>query len=271
MIQKIIQPRTNRSFRALAPLLLMLAVLGTSVQAQNVTSGSVEVVPLTAAANTARRISVYGVWPNGCPPVGATVASETTTAPRTLVIRLTEVFTLVACTQVLTPFRVELDYTPNTPGVLHINVLQASGRVAATGMLGVSDGSGANANLSGTWIDAPSVGSLLVITHSVAQPATLVGSWNLFGRDGQPRWYFFHSSRRTPVPNIYEAEIHEYQSAPNPDCATSACPVPGFTGKQVGILRVTALTSRELIVEHWLNGFPGNILAQRSAMTRVDL
>ncbi len=270
MVQKTIQPRTHRFFTWLATL-LFLASLGAPVHAQNVTSGSIEVVPLTAAANTARRISVYGVWSNGCPPVGATVASETTTVPRKLVIRLTEVFTFAACTQVLTPFRVELDYTPKTPGVLHVEVVQASGRIAATGMLGVTDGSAQSANLSGTWLDAPAVGSLLVITHSSLQPATLVGSWNLFARDGQPRWYFFHSSRRTTVPNIYEAEIHEYQSAPNPDCPISACPVPGFAGKQVGTLRVTALTSRELIVEHWLNGFPGNILAQRSAMTRVDL
>ena len=270
MVPEINHPRTHRYFTLFATL-LFLASLSASVHAQNVTAGSVEAVPLVAAANTARRISVYGVWPNGCPPVSVTVASETTTAPRTLVIRLTEAFTLVACTQVLTPFRVELDYTPNSPGVLHINVLESSGRVASTGMLGVTDASGVSANLSATWLDAPSVGSLLVITHSVAQPATLVGSWNLFARNGQPRWYFFHSSRRTTVANIYEAEIHEYQSAPNPDCPIAACPAPGFTGKQVGTLRVTALTSRELIVEHWLNGFPGNVLAQRSAMTRVDL
>ena len=120
MFQKIIQPHMHRFFTALATL-LFLAPLGASVHAQNVTSGSIEVVPLAAAANTARRINVYGVWPNGCPPVGATVVSETTTAPRTLVIRLTEVFTLVACTQVLTPFRVELDYTAQTPGVVHID------------------------------------------------------------------------------------------------------------------------------------------------------
>ena len=232
MFQKIIQPHMHRFFTALATL-LFLAPLGASVHAQNVTSGAVDVVPLAAAANTVRRISVYGVWPNGCPPVGATIGSETTTAPRTLVIRLTEVLTLIACTQVLTPFRVELDYTPQTPGVVHINVVQASGRTAATGMLGVADSSGVDANLSGAWLDAPRVGSLLMITHSALQPATMVGSWNLFSRDGQPRWYFFHSSRRTTVANIYEAEIHEYQSAPYPECPISACPAPGFTGKQV--------------------------------------
>lgn len=241
-----------------------------TVQAQEVTSGAIDVVPLTAPANTPRRISVYGVWPNGCPPVAAFIERETSATPRTLVIRLNEVFTLVACTQVLTPFRFELDYTPKSPGVLHINLLQASGRVAATGMLGVADDSGASANLAGTWFDAPLVGSILTITHSVAQPAALIGSWNLFGRDGQPRWNLFHSSRRTSTPYVYEADLYEYQAAANSNCPTSACPMPGFTGKPIGMLRVTALTSKELIVEHWVNGFPGGILAQRSAMTRVD-
>ncbi len=270
MFQTMTSQSMNYVIRTLAALLL-LSGLSTSAHAQKVTPGTVDVVPLVAAANTARRISIAGMWPNSCPPGGATVVSETTTSPRTLLIRLDEVLTLIACAQVLTPFSVGLDYTPTTPGVLHISVLQASGLMATSGMLGVTDGSSANANLSGTWFDAPSVGSLFMITHSVLQPDTMVGSWNLFARDGQPRWYFFHSSRRTKVPYVYEAQTYEYQSAPNPDCPISACPVPGFTGKQIGSLRVTALTSRELIVEHWLKGFPSDVLVQRSAMMRVDL
>jgi hypothetical protein len=265
----------QRARRAGTRVLTVLALAGltgfaSTVRAQEVTSGAIEVVPLTAAANTSRRITLYGVWPNGCPPVGAFIERETTTAPRTLTIRLNEVATLVACTQVLTPFRFDLDYTPKSPGVLHVSLLQASGRVAATGMLGVTDASGASANLSGTWFDAPLVGSILMITHSVAQPTALIGSWNLFGRDGQPRWSLFHSSRRTATPYVYETDSHEYQAAPNPTCATLACPAPGFTGKPIGMFRVIALTSKELIVEQWLNGFPGGILAQRSAMTRVE-
>ena len=260
----------RRTAALAAMLLLSLTGLATPVMAQDVTSGAIGVLPLTAAANTTRRITLFGVWPNGCPPNSATIVSETSTAPRTLTLRLNEQLTLVACTQVLTPFRIELDYTPNSPGVLHINLLQASGRVAATGMLGVLEASAVDANLSGTWFDAPVVGSILMITHSVAQPAALIGSWNLFGRDGQPRWNLFHSSRRTASPNVYEADLFEYQSAPNPGCSTSACPVPGFTGKPIGMLRVIALTRKELIVEHWLAGFPGGILAQRSAMTRVE-
>jgi hypothetical protein len=271
------QQRTGRSFVFIprtfafaAIALLSLTGLVAPLHAQDVTSGAIGVQPLTAAANTSRRISVYGVWPNGCPPASASIVSETQTAPRTLLIRLNEVATLVACTQVLTPFLFELDYTPNAPGVLHINLVQSSGRVAATGMLGVSDASGVSANLSGTWFDAPAVGSIMMITQSVVQPAALIGSRNLFARDGQPRWNLFHSSRRTATPNVYEADIYEYQAAANAGCATSACPVPGFTGKPIGMLRVIALTNKQLIVEHWVNGFPSEILAQRSAMTRVD-
>ena len=271
------QRRASRSFAFVrgaselaVTLLLTLGVFAMPIHAQDVTSGAIGVIPLTAAANTSRRISVYGVWPNGCPPASASILSETQTAPRTLLIRLNEVATLVACTQVLTPFLFELDYTPNSPGVLHINLVQSSGRVAATGVLGVSDASGVSANLSGTWFDAPAVGSIMMITQSVVQPAALIGSWNLFARDGQPRWNLFHSSRLTATPNVYEADFHEYQSAPNLACPTSACPMAGCTGKPIGMLRVIALTNKELIVEHWLAGFPGGILAQRSAMTRVE-
>jgi hypothetical protein len=253
-----------------AILLLSLAGLATSAKAQDVASGAIGVLPLTAAANTARRITLFGVWHNGCPPNSATVVSETATAPRTLTLRLNELLTLVACIQVSTPFRIELDYTPNSPGVLHINLVQASGRVAATGILGVTEASAVDANLSGTWFDGPVVGSILMMTHSVIQPTALVGSWNLFARDGQPRWNLFHSSRRTASANVYEADLFEYQSAANPDCATVACPMPGFTGKPIGLLRVIALTRKELIVEHWLAGFPGGILAQHSAMTKVE-
>ncbi len=165
-----------RRIAARAAILLLLAGLAPTVQAQEITSGSIKVEPLTAAANTTRRISLHGVWPNGCPPASASVVSETQTAPRTLTLRLNEIFTLAACTQVLTPFNVELDYTPKSPGLLHINLVLASGRVAATGMLGVADASGASANLSGTWFDGPQVGSILMITHSVAQPAALIRS-----------------------------------------------------------------------------------------------
>ena len=276
MNRKMTQQRTNHSLPSvdrictLAALLLLLAGFSASARAQDVTSGAIGVLPLTAAANTARRITLFGVWPNGCPPNSATIVSETSTAPRTLTLRLNEILTLVACTQVLTPFRIELDYTPQTPGVLHINLLQASSRVAATGMLGVTDASAVDANLSGTWFDAPVVGSILMMTHGVVQPTALVGSWSLFARDGQPRWNLFHSSRRMASPNVYEADLFEYQSAPNPDCPTAACPMPGFTGKPIGMFRVIALTRNELIVEHWLAGFPGGILAQRSAMTRVE-
>ena len=253
-----------------ALLLLSLTGAGAPAQAQDVMSGSIDVVPLTAAANTPRRITLQGKWPNGCRPTRVTIVSESPTPPRTLTLRLNEILAPVACTQVLTPFRFELDYTPSSPGVLHINLLQASGRVAATGVLGVNDASGVSANLSGTWFDAPAVASILMITHSIVNPAALVGSWNLFARDGQPHWNLFHSSRRTASPYVYEADLYEYQSAANPDCPTSACPMPGFTGKPVGMLRVIAITSKELIVEHWLNGFAGNSLTLRSAMTRVE-
>jgi hypothetical protein len=37
-------------------------------------------VPLTAAANASRGISVTGMWPNGCPPVGAFIDQATITA-----------------------------------------------------------------------------------------------------------------------------------------------------------------------------------------------
>lgn len=264
-----INQRTRR-VGTLAVTMLALAGFASTVRAQEVTSGAIGVLPLTAAANTPRRITLFGVWPNACPPAGAFIERETTTTPRTLVLRLNEVLTLVACAQVLTPFRFELDYSPTFPGVLHINLLQASGRVAATGMLGVADASAASANLSGTWLDGPLVGSILMITQSVAQSAALVGSWNLFGRDGQPRWNLFHSSRRTSTPNVYEADLYEYQAATNSNCPTSACAMPGFTGKPIGMFRATVLTTKEMIVEHWLNGFPGGILAHRSAMTRLD-
>ena len=125
------QQRASQSFALAAMSLLSLASFAAPAQAQDVTSGAIGVLPLTAAANTARRITLFGVWPNGCPPNSAIIVSETPTAPRTLTLRLNELMTLVACTQVLTPFRIELDYTPQTPGVLHINLLQASGRYTA--------------------------------------------------------------------------------------------------------------------------------------------
>ena len=74
------------------------------------------------------------------------------------------------------------------------------------------------------------------------------------------------------TPSVYEADIFEYQSAANPACPTSACPMAGFGAKPIGVVRLFALTSKELIVEHWTtgNGFLGGMLVQRSAMTRVD-
>ena len=72
------QQNTIRSFAlarragALAAMvllwLLLLTGLAAPVQAQDVTSGSIDVMPLTAVANTTRRIGLQGVWPNGCPP-----------------------------------------------------------------------------------------------------------------------------------------------------------------------------------------------------------
>jgi hypothetical protein len=116
----------------------------------------------------------------------------------------------------------------------------------------------------------PTAKSLLMVSHSQSIPDALVGTWSVFDADGKSRALLFHSSQRTASPRVYHAALYSLSASATTPCPSFGCPVAGFAGLQVGWVRVEARSSREIQIEAWMHGFPTDVLAFSSVMTRYE-
>ncbi|TAG01776.1 MAG: hypothetical protein EAZ43_10715 [Betaproteobacteria bacterium] len=209
---------------ALTVVLLMslLLLAGQSVFAQNPFDAKWTVTPQFAPPGVERTLRIDAMWPNGCAPNTASVLGFPRDNPTELNITINVIYTFAACTQAVTPFAVEVKFTPTKVGSMNVNVAMSDLRYVGDWPLVTSsaDGVGMLSNLSGTWFERPNPGSIVTITHKAfdanSSPSTrdaLVGTWGLFSSAGTPRWYLFHSSKRV-APNVLEAELYEFALQP---------------------------------------------------------
>ncbi len=211
--------------------------------------GSIAVAPVVATVGTLRTITVNATWPNACPPTFQSAAMEPGINPTTLILQFNVLATLVACAQVETAFTATTSFTPSRDGDFTVTAITNDDRVIAKGkMLTLPQGAPGAQNISGVWLGT-FASSILMLTHSASASDAVVGSWNLFARDGSPHWQFIHSSRRTAT-NTFEAVLNEFTVPANSEaCGNSACPVRGMTGREAGKLKFLLTKDDELTLE----------------------
>ncbi len=219
--------------------------------------------PQFARPGVERTLRIDGLWPNGCAPNTATVLASPTADPTMLNVIVNVIFTVAPCTQAVTPFAIEVKYTPAKVGKLAVNVATNDGRTIGNWSLVTSsaDGVGLQSDLSGMWFEQPNAASIMALTHNLSSPdllpanrGALVGTWNLFDNGGGARWFVIHSSRRVS-PSVIEAVLDELfvpnLNAPlprsGPDCPIRACPLAGFVSTNVGTVRIEIRSSDQIV------------------------
>jgi hypothetical protein len=239
--------------------------------------GAIGVAPAVSDVGTPRTITVNAVWPNACPPTFHGAGMELGINPTTFILRFIVPATLVACAQVETPFSATTTFTPTRDGDFNVVALTVEdGRILARGkMLTLPADAPGSDNLSGVWVGEQAT-SIAMLTHSEGSSDALVGSWNLFARDGTARWQFLHSSRRT-ASNTFEAELHDFSVPVNSGaCGNSACPMPGLTGRNAGSVKMTIEKDDVLMIEVFSTAaahpnLPVGTLLFKTQLTRLKL
>lgn len=131
----------NRFQNAMSRLVGVFAIAGAlayalDAQAQSTAiQGStnavtVSVTPAVADAGVARTLKIDGVWPHACPPTGAYVSA----VRDGVTVQLIVPETLVACAQVLTPYSVSLQFTPDARARIPVMVFHG-GQLLGEGVL----------------------------------------------------------------------------------------------------------------------------------------
>jgi len=233
----------------------------------------IDVVPTVASSGVRRIITVNVVWPNGCPPDQAFVSPEPKDKPQVLLVRLPVPETSVVCPAVRTPISRQVTYTPRDAGVLPIIAVTGRDLTLVEGNL-VTVGSGDYPNLSGFWMGTADDFAVLHITQSQETHGGMVGTMNLFGRDGSPRWRLIHSSR-TIANNLFEAVASEMTGSAVTPCAGGACPTDGFVAGDSGIVTIEVQMEHQIIVTARASGanpaLPAGTLLFRSRMYRFPM
>jgi hypothetical protein len=284
--------RTYFSLKGVAATVVLLMSLmllaAQSAFAQNPFDAKWTVTPQFAPPGVERTLRVDAMWPNGCAPNTASVLGFPRDNPTELNITINVIYTIAACTQAVTPFAVEVKFTPTKVGSMNVNVAMSDLRYVGDWPLVTSsaDGVGMLSNLSGTWFERPNPASILTITHKAfdanSSPSArdaLVGTWGLFSSAGTARWYVFHTSKRV-APNVLEAELYEFLLAPPvaggwpSPCPVTACPMVGFTSfsQRIGKVRFEIRSSDQVLVSAIKptgnGGLIGGVLLFESVMTR---
>jgi len=152
---------------------------------------AVGVMPQIAPPGVPRKIVVAGLWPNGCVPSGAQLGAPPTFASPALGVLLTEPLTFAACTTALTPYRFELDFTPQSAGQVEIVAMTSLSKASGRGTLVTSSASTPRSihDVSGAWYDPDAWGTGLSIAHDYGQSDGVFATWQFYDpASGTPRW-----------------------------------------------------------------------------------
>jgi hypothetical protein len=201
------------------------------------------VSPAVAAVAEPRTLTVTGLWPNTCAPVAATLDSSLFTVAKTITIRLQVPLTLVACAQVLTPYRFDLAYAAREVGVTRVLMVSSTGaptgegRVVTTAAPGLSRSAG---NISGAWYDRATSGSGLSFIHAYQGSDAVFGTWYLYDRDGLPRWLSIQDVTWSEGGTVMEGKLFETRAGAD-ICPQNiiACPANSTSLAKIGRIRAT--------------------------------
>jgi hypothetical protein len=205
------------------------------------------VAPLIDLPNVPRKIVVSGTWPNGCGPVGVTLDSRDTSQTGILVIRARFDATGPICTQVVTSYRFEVDYTPAEAGVLRVVVTSDIGAINGEGnVITAQSGKTHSAlDISGVWYDPATNGSGLTFQHDFRGNDVAFGTWYLYDQAGGARWYTIQNVVWSADGKGFEAQLLESRSPPVA-CPSTNCPALSTASNRIGTVRMT-LTGDEFV------------------------
>ena len=201
----------------------------------------ISVTPAIAPVGVERTISVSGVWPTACIPVGLTALREASAFTRALPLRLEIPLTSVACAQVITPYEFKITFTPTRSGDYRL-VAYANDDVSTNELLMAVqslDSSRSLYNLTGMWYDLATSGSGIVFVHSYTTSDSVFGAWFMYDQQGNARWYSAQEGRWRNDTE-WNGVLYETAAAPL-SCAAnlSACPLPFRSLRRAGTARVT--------------------------------
>jgi hypothetical protein len=182
--------------------------------------------PRVAPPGTPRKIVVAGTWPNGCVPTAAVLGPPQSQPKPTLGVLLIEPQTLVACTTALTPYRLEVDYTPQAAGQLEIHVMTNQAKALGRGTLVTGDAADPRAiyDVAGAFFDPQTSGSGVMIAHDYGRSDVLFGTWQIYeAGTGSPRWFSLQSGRWSADGLAWEGTLYETKAGPTP---CPLCPMP---------------------------------------------
>jgi hypothetical protein len=133
------------------------------------------------------------MWPTACIPTHAQLGFPPSwEAKQRLGIMLAEPLTFAPCAAVLTPYRFELDYTPEAAGQVEVLVMTTQGSPLGRGTLVTGDAGAPKAryDVTGAWFDPQTAGSGLQITHDFGGSDAVHASWLVFDpATGLSSWY----------------------------------------------------------------------------------
>lgn len=202
------------------------------------------VSPPVAAVAEPRTLTVTGLWPNTCAPVAATLDSSLFTVVKTITIRLQAPLTLVACAQVLTPYRFDLAYAAREVGVARVLIVSSTGAPTGEGRV-VTTAAGSTTrsagNISGAWYDPITSGSGLSFVHAYQGSDVVFGTWYLYDRNGVPRWLSIQDVTWSEGGTVMEGMLFETRAGGSDICPQNviACPAVSTSLTKIGRMRAT--------------------------------
>jgi hypothetical protein len=205
-------------------------------------------VPLVADVGVARKLTVFGVWQNSCPPSSATLDTRFSELTRTIVVQLLRFPTSVPCPPTPTEYRFELAYVPIAKGITTVLAYTTTGgdsptslsyRISNRVVVAPVDSVWSYGDISGAWYDPATNGSGLTFVHNYIGNDTVFGTWYLYDSQGKPRWYTLQEGKWKQNGEIVEGKLFESRGTPCP-LVLLYCPTTSVgTAVEVGTFRAT--------------------------------
>ncbi len=185
-----------------------------------------------------------GTWSDGCIPLSAKLTTSASGGPFKMLLsfKLPGPVELILCVAAITPYRLELPPIKfDTAGRYDIQLVSDRGFIYDPSTLIVSEAgkSFAANNISGAWYDAKTVGSGLMLAHTLVGSADrLFGTWYFYTPMGVPTWLVLQDATwETPVKAVgalYKTEGRIFMCDIMPDCLNYWQASPSTKVEKVG-------------------------------------
>lgn len=249
----------DRRMRRVLRLLILLASFAVpAARAQSIAlvpvtrTATLSVSPEVADVGVPRTLLINGTWTDGCTPVGAKVDTSSDGREQVITINLIIPITLVACTQVITPYTQQVTVTPTARGPQRVVIVTTLGEYLSEGILDVRAASDhkPRTDITGVWFDPATNGSGLTFTQSASRPDLVFGTWYVYSNDGGSRWFTIQNTAWSQQGKVLEGDLLETRGN-SVQCIAplDACPVGLSTVTTMGRARVTLNGNHAALIE----------------------